>query len=147
MEHYRWATLGALGALRTDAHGKKPRWFLKMRRGSFRSGHFVNFLRALKRHCRRPVILVWDRLPAHRSGKVQAFLKSERSWISEERLPPYSPTLNPVELLWANLDSTVLANTSVDDLTDLAQRARRGVAKLQKRPTVGISFLKHTGLF
>jgi transposase len=147
VEPFRWATLGALAALRTDAQGHKPRWFLRLKKGAFRSHHFLAFLRSLKRHCRRPVLLVWDRLPAHRSGSVQAFLKQERSWLQVEWFPPYSPQLNPVELLWANLDATALANTPFNDIPALARRARKGVSKIQQRSTLGHSFLKHTGLF
>jgi transposase len=146
-ENFRWGTLSALGALRTDARGKQVRWFLKMRRGAFRSPHFLNFLRALKRHRRRPVCLVWDRLPAHRSGAVRNYVHQERSWLRIEWLPAYSPELNPVELLWAHLDANALANTSPDDLAHLAIRARRGVAKIQARPTVSRGFLRHTALF
>jgi transposase len=147
IEPFRWATLGALAALRTDSHGRKPRWFLRLKKGAFRSHHFLVFLRNLKRHCRRPVLLVWDRLPAHRSRLVQTFLSRERSWLRVEWFPPYSPQLNPVELLWANLDASALANTPFDNLLVLARRARKGVLKVQQRPTLGRSFLKHTGLF
>jgi transposase len=118
-----------------------------MRRGSFRAPHFLNFLRALKRHCRRPVCLVWDRLPAHRSSLVRDYVHQERAWLRIEWLPAYSPELNPVELLWAHLDANALANTSPDNLAQLAIRARRGVAKIQTRPKVTHGFLQHTTLF
>lgn len=147
VENFRWGTLSALAALRTDPHGKRLRWFLKMRRGSFRFRHFLHFLQALKRHRRRRVWLVWDRLPGHRSGAVRNFLQAERAWLRVEWLPAYSPELNPVELLWAHLDANALANTSPDDLTHLAIRARRGVIKIQSRPNVSRGFLRHTALF
>lgn len=118
-----------------------------LRPGTIRVPHLLTFLRALKRHRRRPVVLVWDRLPGHRSRAVQAFLTDNRDWLTVEWLPPYSPKLNPVELLWGHLDTTTLANTPADDLAILARRARRGVSHVQRHPHVGRGFLAHTKLF
>ena len=56
----------------------------------------IDFLKALVRHIDRPLLIVWDRLPAHRSRLVQEFKLSE-GHIATEYLPPYAPELNPVE--------------------------------------------------
>ncbi|MBN1663117.1 MAG: transposase [Deltaproteobacteria bacterium] len=71
-------------------------------------------------------------------------LQQERPWLRIEWRPPYSPELNPVELLWAHLDSTALLNTSADDLKQLATKARYGAAKIQARPKLSQGFPKHT---
>ncbi len=136
-----------MGAVRTTHDGKRLRWFLMLRPGTIRVPHLLTFLRALKRHRRRPVVLVWDRLPGHRSRAVRDFLTANRDWLTIEWLPPYSPQLNPIELLWGHLDTTTLANTPLDDLAVLGRRARRGVRRVQSHPNVGRGFLAHTGLF
>ncbi len=118
-----------------------------MHRGSVRSAQVAGFLYALKRHRRRPVILVWDRLPAHRSRAVQQVREQFRNWLSVEWLPAYAPELNPVEQLWAHLDATTLANTPPDDLRRLRQSVRAGLVRVQRRPALGRGFLRHTGLF
>jgi transposase len=123
------------------------RWFLRLRRGTIRVPSLLVFLRALKRHRRRPVLLVWDRLPGHRSRAVRTFLIDNRSWLTVEWLPPYSPQLNPIELLWGHLDNNTLANTPAENLTLLGRRTRRGVSRVQATPSIGRGFLAHTGLF
>jgi len=66
-------------------------------------------LATLRQHVRRRVILMWDRLPAHRSRVVKAALAQHRSWLTVVWLPAYAPDLNPVEQLWAHLEATALA--------------------------------------
>jgi hypothetical protein len=45
----------------------------------------------------RPVILLWDGLPAHRSRLTRRALAGHRFWLRREPLPAYTPELNPVE--------------------------------------------------
>jgi transposase len=59
----------------------------------------IIFLAHLLRHLRSPLLVVWDRLPAHRSRLVGEFLDSLGGQIAVEYLPPYAPELNPVEYL------------------------------------------------
>jgi transposase len=44
--------------------------------------------------------VVWDNLPAHKSGANMPGIRSQRDWLTAERLPAYAPELNPVEYLW-----------------------------------------------
>jgi transposase len=45
------------------------------------------------------LLVVWDRLPAHRSKLVGEFLDSLQGQIAVEYLPPYAPELTSVEYL------------------------------------------------
>lgn len=78
------------------------------------SRHVIAFLRDLLRHVRGPVIVVWDRLAAHRCSAVGEFV---RSWprLCLEWLPAYAPELNPVEWLWSYLKGVSLAHLCPDD--------------------------------
>lgn len=49
------------------------------------------------------VSVIWDRLAAHRSKLVCAYITDHTHWLRVESLPPYAPELNPVEQMWANL--------------------------------------------
>ena len=60
----------------------------------------ITFLAYLLRYLKSPLLVVWDRLPAHRSLLVREFLDSLGGQIAIEYLPPYAPELNPVEYLW-----------------------------------------------
>jgi transposase len=131
----------------TTPDARRLRWFLTFHPGGIRSAHLVRFLNALRRHRRRRVLLLWDRLPAHRSRLTQNALEQHRRWLSVEWLPAYAPELNPVEPLWAYLDTTALANTPHDKLQHLRRRVRRGLAHVQCHANLGRGFLKYTNLF
>lgn len=136
-----------MGAVLTTPTGRRPRWSVAFHRGSIRSAQVVRFLHAWRRHVRGRVLLLWDRLPAHRSRLTRAALQHHRAWLTVEWLPPYAPELNPVELLWAHLDTTTLANTPPDQLDDVRRHVRTGVKRVQRHPELGRAFLTHTGLF
>jgi transposase len=103
------------------------------------SRHVIAFLRDLLRHLRGPVILVWDRLGAHRSAALWEFLWSHPR-LDVEWLPAYAPELNPVEWLWAYLKGRPLAHLCPENVPsllgsigeahgDLCQRQLRGFVK------------------
>jgi transposase len=49
------------------------------------------------------MVLIWDGAAIHRSQTVRDWLQRRPSRIHLERLPAYSPMLNPVELVWSQL--------------------------------------------
>ncbi len=146
-EPFNWERLSGIGAVRTTPQGDRCRWFLAVHEGSITQPHLIRFLRALKHHCRKPVIVVWDHLWQHHGRLVAAALRSHRAWLRVEWLPSYAPELNPVEPFWDYLDDTAFANTPSDDLAGLRQRAYRGRGRLERSPDGGQGFLRHTGLF
>jgi DDE superfamily endonuclease len=79
---------------------------------------FVRFVREVHDHLRRPVILVWDRLRAHRSA-AQQLLERSASWLHVEWLPPYAPDLDPVEHVWEQSKYGALANVIPEDIHTL----------------------------
>jgi hypothetical protein len=68
--------------------------------------------------------LLWDGLPAHRSRAVQAWIRTQRSWLVVERLPAYAPELNPVEGLWSSLKAVELANLTSPTLGEVIGQAK-----------------------
>lgn len=83
-----------------------------------RTADFVRFLREIHAHLRRPIILVCDRLPAHRSA-VSQFLKKRVQWLHVEWLPAYAPELDPVEDVWEQSKYGDLANVVPNDIDEL----------------------------
>lgn len=146
-EPFNWKRLSGIAAIFTTPDAGRIRWFLALHQGGICARHVVRFLRALRRHRRKKVILIWDRLPAHRSRVVRELLRRYRSWLSIEWLPPYAPELNPVEPFWDHLDDTVLANTPADNLGRLRRRLHAGLRRLRHRPTTSRGFLRYTALF
>lgn len=147
VDPFNWQRLSGIAVVLTRADGQRPRWLLALRRGSVRSAQVVRFLQALRRHWRRPVFLVQDRLPTHRSRHVQQALEDHRACLRVEWLPAYAPELNLVEQIWAHLDGTALANMPAEDLERLSRRVRSSVRRVNHRTTLRRAFLSHTGAF
>jgi transposase len=82
----------------------------------------------------------------HRSRAMQAWIRTQRSWLVVERLPAYAPDLNPVEGLWSSLKAVELANLTGPTLAEVIQQAHRGVERVRRTPHLAYSFLRHTGL-
>jgi hypothetical protein len=83
-----------------------------------RAPDLVRFLREVHSHLRRPLILVCDRLSAHRSA-VRQLLDSGAKWLRVEWLPAYAPELDPVEDVWNQAKYGDLANVVPEDIHDL----------------------------
>jgi transposase len=105
------------------------------------------FLRQLRHHFKKkPIIVVWDRLTAHRSHKVKKF--AARNTIDLEFLPPYAPELNPVEFVWSQLKYHMLGNYCAENLIQLAKKTKSALFKLKrdrallKRISMGAAILK-----
>ena len=105
----------------------------------------VRFLRALRRHVRGPLILIWDRLNAHRSRVTHAYL-ARCPQIRTVLLPAYAPELNPVEYVWSNFKGGPLANFAPEDDDELAHVARRHLGVIAGRQRLLRSFVRASGL-
>lgn len=79
------------------------RFYFRLFPGAIRGPQVIEFLKALRTQLRRPLLVLWDGLPAHRSRLVRDYLESLDGAIQIERLPAYAPELNPVEYIWAYL--------------------------------------------
>lgn len=67
----------------------------------------VAFLRHLRCHLRRPLVVVWDRAPIHdRAAVVQRYLAAHLA-IETVPLPAYAPELNSDERVWGQVSSLV----------------------------------------
>ncbi len=73
--------------------------------GRFNADVFIKFLRQIVKSHDRPVLIVTDGHSAHTAKKVMKYLKREPRLLDIQLLPPYSPELNPVELVWGSLKS------------------------------------------
>ncbi len=105
----------------------------------------VEFLRALLRHLRGPLMVIWDRLGVHRARAVKVFL-SRHSRVHTEFLPPYAPELNPAEGVWGYLKLNPLANYAADGAHDLALTALDHTRRIARRPSLLRSFIHASGL-
>jgi transposase len=147
MHAFNWSKMSIAAALGYRWDGRRSRLFFQTRRGSYNSESLIIFLKELRRELRgRKAVLVWDGLPAHKSRRMQAYLRQQRRWLRVEKLPGYAPDLNPVEPLWGNLKGQELANRCADDLAEAGTAVRSGMARVRRSPELPFSFLKYAGL-
>jgi len=64
---------------------------------------FSDFLKRLVLGAERPIFLIVDGHPVHRSAKVRKLAESHNGKLKLFYLPPYSPELNPDEYIWNDL--------------------------------------------
>jgi len=102
----------------------------------------VAFLRQLRRHIQRDLILVLDRWSVHRAAMVRRYLERHRHRIRVEWLPAYAPDLNPAEQVWNHAKYSDLANVAPPDSRDLTRRIRRSLRHTRRDPALLRSFFK-----
>lgn len=107
----------------------------------------VEFLLHLLRQLSGPLLIVWDRLAAHRSRLVWDFIRDLQGLIVIEYLPAYAPELNPVEYLWGHWKHHQLPNVCPQDLWQLSEVARRTLRRLRRRPRLITACWKQASLF
>src|SRR5580693_1189144 len=115
--------------------------------GSYNEVSIMDFLLKLHRHLDGDkVTLIWDGLPPHRSKAMRAFIKSQRTWMVVERLPPSAPDLNPVEPVRGNLKRGELANLGPDTNDEAEEIVGQGLCRIGNDTRLAFSFLRHCGL-
>jgi transposase len=139
--NFNWKTLSAVAGLTA------MNFYFRLYCGAVRSAQVVDFLAALVRHIGRPLMLVWDRLPAHRSAIVRDYIGSLKGRIHVEYVPPYAPELNPVEYIWAYWKQHALPNVCPKDYWQLSEAARRTLRRMRRRPRLITAFWKQASLW
>jgi transposase len=139
--NFNWKSLSAVAGLTL------LNFYFRLYPGAIKAPQVVDFLKALVRHVNRPLILVWDRLPAHRSGLVREYIQSLNGQISVEYLPPYAPELNPVEYIWAYWKQNELPNVCSRDLWQLGETARRTLGRMRRRRRLIGAFWQQASLW
>lgn len=123
------------------------RFYFRLFSGSIKSPQIVEFLKALSATIGKKLLIIWDRLQAHRSRLVREHVDAQRGAIVLEYLPPYAPELNPVERIWGYLKHHAMPNYCGQNLKDVAHRASSNLRSMQRRPRLIAAFWKQAELF
>jgi len=144
---FAWKRLSIAGALVYEPDGSDAHLVFQLRPGAYNDETLIEFLTDidhLEQH--RPVVLIWDGLPSHRSRRMLDWVASQRDWLSIEPLPGYAPDVNPIEQVWGNLKSTELANLCSDSISEVANIADDGLDRIGSDAALCFAFLRHCGL-
>ena len=107
---------------------------------------FIDFLKRLMSRGERKIFLVVDGHPSHRAKKTKRFLESVKDRLELFVLPPYSPELNPDELVWNHLKNHRIGRMVVKDHEDLVCKVRFTLRSLSRNPTKIQGFFRKPSL-
>lgn len=111
--------------------------------GALHGELFVELLRKLMRGRRRPLHLILDGLPAHKSKAVKQYVAGLQGKLTLHYLPGYAPDLNPDELVWSHAKRTGHARRPLQHGEKLADRVTQQLAAIGRKPALVRSFFKH----
>jgi transposase len=145
--HFAWKRVSIAGVLAYEPDGSHAHLVFEVRFGADNDATLIEFLDEVHQHeGHRPVILIWDGLPSHRSRRMLDWIADQREWLSVEPLPGYAPDLNPIEQVWGNVKSQELANLCADTIDEVSHAAEDGLDRINGDAHLCFAFLRHTGL-
>ena len=108
--------------------------------GGLNAELFVTLLRKMMRHRSKPVHLVVDGLPAHKTALVKAYVASTDGMLTLHLLPGYAPELNPDELVWSHMKRTGVARAPLRRGEKLRDKIEAQLAAIKRMPGLVRSF-------
>jgi transposase len=103
---------------------------------------FVQLLRRMMRHRSKPVHLVVDGLPAHKTKLAKHYVESTEGRLTLHFLPGYAPELNPDELIWSHVKRTGVARAPLRKGERLLDKIETQLAQIKKAPELVRSFFR-----
>lgn len=138
--HFRWKNASIIAGITARS------FYFRICPGAVRAPFVVKFLKHLRRHLRRRLLVVWDGIPIHRAKEVQQFLRTTGGAIVVERLPAYAPELNPAEGIFGYLKEHRLGNYCPASIHEATAASRKALAAMRRRPALVAAFWRHAKL-
>ena len=110
--------------------------------GGLNAALFVTLLRKMMRHRTKPVHLVVDGLPAHKTALVKDYVASTKGMLTLHFLPGYAPELNPDELVWSHVKRTGVARAPLRRGEKLSDKIEAQLSAIKRTPRLVRSFFK-----
>lgn len=114
--------------------------------GRLNAGKFIDFLKRLLHNAEHPIFLIVDGYPSHRAREVADFVDSTGGKLRLFFLPPYSPELNPDELVWNHVKNHDIGKRVIESSTHLKQAVMAHLHSLQKMPSLIRAFFHEPNL-
>jgi len=102
----------------------------------FTAGVFRRFLRRLVKQAGRKVYLIVDGHPVHKSRAVRTWLALNARRIKMFFLPPYSPDLNPDEMLNQDVKANALGRKRARNQPEMMRNLRGYLSRRRAKPEV-----------
>ena len=115
-------------------------------KGRLNSDKFIEFLKRLIHNAENPIYLILDGHPVHKAGKVQKFAFSTQGRLKLFYLPPYSPELNPDEMVWNHLKQHKVGKLSIKGPDHMKSKITSFLRSLQRSPSKIMGFFNQPQL-
>lgn len=112
--------------------------------GKFTADKCVECFKDFQRSQRRPVILIVDGHPVHKSKKVLDYVESQDGNLEMVFLPPYAPDLNPDELVWNHMRNIGTSKKPLKEGESLMNRAHRDLQSIKENKKLVKSFFQES---
>lgn len=113
--------------------------YLRFQPKNFHGVDVADFLRALWRHLRGHVVLLWDRGSIHQGPAIEAVCEAHPR-LHVEEFPAYTPELNPAEQVWNDFKRHT-ATSLLRDTRDLRRRLEANTRRVQRSQAKLRSFM------
>jgi transposase len=110
--------------------------------GALKAELFITLLRQFMRGRRKPVHLVLDSLPAHKTARVREYVAATKGRLTLHFLPGYAPDLNPDEWVWSHVKRTGAARRPLRAGETLREKVEEQLAQLKGMPHLIRSFFR-----
>jgi len=110
--------------------------------GTVNGRRFRDFLKRLLVGTERPVFVIVDGHPAHKTRLVRDYVESRQGQLRLFFLPPYAPHLNPDETVWGHVKREV-GRRGVDSIEQMKRLAIGALRRIQKTPRLVRAFFQH----
>lgn len=117
-------------------------WFATYK-GGLKADLFIELLGKLLHGRDRPLHLILDNLPSHKTRAVRQFVDEQQGRLTLHFLPGYAPELNPDELVWSYPKRTEVARSPLRAGEQLQERVHQQLARMQQNPQLIQSFFHH----
>jgi transposase len=114
----------------------RGRLYFMVFRSRFVTAVFIQFLRRLRKQVDRPIYLILDSHPVHRSAAVRNEVDSHRGKVKLFFLPGYSPELNPDEYLNQDVKANAVGRVRVATQREMISNVRGYLRSTQRMPDV-----------
>lgn len=131
------------GVSAASAVNSKGAFWFATYQGALNTNLFIDLLKRMMRGRRRPLHLVLDSLPAHKTLAVRKHVADLGGKLTLHFLPGYAPELNPDELVWSHAKRTGNARRPLIKGEKLADRVHDQLASIGRQPALVRSFFKH----
>ncbi len=115
--------------------------------GNFNADKFIECLQGFLKGRRKPVFIILDGHPVHKSAKVSQFIANTNGKLRIFLLPPYAPDLNPDELVWNQLRNVGTSKKPLKKGESLKERAIADLESIKQNKILVKSFFQEQSVF